>query len=66
MEYLTATQVASVIGVSVDTVRRLTDSGELPSIRITEDGGWRRIERQDVIEYAARKGLRLDWVALQK
>ena len=65
MEYLTVTQVARVTGLGVDTVRRLSDKGKLPSIRLTADG-WRRIEKQTVIEYAAAEGLRLDWQALQK
>lgn len=65
MEYLTVTEVARVIGVSASAVRRLVDAGELPSIRITDDG-WRKVERQDVIDYAVAKCLRLDWAALQK
>ena len=65
MEYLTVTQVARVTGLGADTVRRLSDAGELPSIRLTEDS-WRKIEKQDVIAYAAAKGLRLDWTALKK
>ena len=64
MEYLTPPEIAKLFGVSADTVRRLIDSGELPSIRITDDG-WRRVEKQYVIDYASRKGMKLDWTALQ-
>ncbi len=65
MEYLTPPEIARLFGVSPDTVRRLIDNGELPSIRITDDGGWRRVEKQYVIDYANRKGIKLDWAVLQ-
>ena len=64
MEYLTPPEIARLFGVSPDTVRRLIDNGELPSIRITNDG-WRRVEKQNVIDYASRKGIKLDWAVLQ-
>ena len=38
MEYLTPPEIARLFGVSPDTVRRLIDNGELPSVRITDDG----------------------------
>lgn len=65
MEYLTPPEIATLFGVSADTVRRLIDSGELSSIRLTEDG-WRRVEKQTVIDYAERKGIKLNWKVLQK
>ena len=64
MEYLTPPDIAKLFGVSPDTIRRLIDSGELPSVRITDDG-WRRVEKQNVIDYAGRKGIKLDWAILQ-
>ena len=64
MEYLTPPEIARLFGVSPDTVRSLIDNGELPSIRITNDG-WRRVEKQNVIDYASRKGIKLDWAVLQ-
>jgi excisionase family DNA binding protein len=64
MEYLTPPEIAKLFGVSPDTVRRLIDNGELPSVRITDDG-WRRVEKQHVIDYANRKGIKLDWTVLQ-
>lgn len=64
MEYLTAPEIAKLFGVSADTVRRLIDNGELSSVRFTEDG-WRRVEKQQVIDYAFRKGINLDWAALE-
>jgi excisionase family DNA binding protein len=65
MEYLTPPEIAKLFGVSPDTVRRLVDNGELTSVRITDEGGWRRVEKQSVIDYAKRKGIKLDWTVLQ-
>jgi excisionase family DNA binding protein len=65
MEYLTPPEIAKLFGVSPDTVRRLIDSGELPSIRITDETGWRRVAKHYVIDYASRKGIELDWAVLQ-
>lgn len=65
MEYLTPPEIARLFGVSPDTVRRLIDTGELKSIRLSDDGGWRRVEKQTVIEYARSKGIKLDWTVLQ-
>lgn len=65
MEYLTAPEIAKLFGVSSETVRRLIDSGELASVRLSEDG-WRRVEKNAVINYAAAKGIKLDWTILQK
>lgn len=64
MEYLTAPEIAKVFGVSQDTVRRLIDAGELPSIRFTDDG-WRRVKRSDVEAYAQQKGIELSWQSLK-
>ena len=65
MEYLTPPEIAKLFGVSPDTVRRLIDSGELPSVRLSDDG-WRRVHKDDVSAYANSKGIKLDWTALPK
>ena len=65
MEYLTPPEIARLFGVSPDTVRRLIDNGQLPSVRISDDG-WRRVEKQAVIDYAKSKGIKLDWTVLQQ
>ncbi len=65
MEYLTAPEIAKLFGVSSETVRRLIDSDELPSVRLSEDG-WRRVTKEAVIEYADRKRIKLDWTQIQK
>ena len=65
MEYLTPPEIAKLFGVSPDTVRRMIDNGELASVRIRDDG-WRRVEKQTVIDYANAKGIKLDWTVLQQ
>lgn len=65
MEYLTAPEIARLFGVSSETVRRLIDSGELESIRLSEDG-WRRVAKPAVIEYAESKRIKLDWTLVEK
>lgn len=65
MEYLTAPEIAKLFGVSSETVRRLIDSGELPSVRLSEDG-WRRVTKEAVAEYAGAKRIKLDWTLIQK
>jgi excisionase family DNA binding protein len=65
VEYLTAPEIAKLFGVSSETVRRLIDNGELPSVRLSDDG-WRRVDKDAVIEYAGRKRIKLDWTLLQK
>lgn len=65
MEYLTPPEIAKLFGVSPDTVRRLIDNGELPSVKLN-DPGWRRVAKEDVAKYAALKGIKLDWTVVQK
>lgn len=45
--YLTGTQVARLLGVSIATVQRLADGGHLPCLRLPPNG-WRRYRRADV------------------
>ncbi|WP_433187687.1 TOBE domain-containing protein [Actinoallomurus sp. CA-150999] len=42
-------EVASVLGVSADTVRRLVDAGRLPATR--DGGGRRRVDGADLAEF---------------
>ena len=46
-------QAARVLGVSVDTVRRLADSGRLPSSR--SPNGRRLIDAEELARFAARQ-----------
>jgi len=52
MPQLTVTQVADLLGVSADTVRRLADRGELKAARTP--GGRRRFDGAVVARYAQR------------
>lgn len=63
METLTAPQVARLLGVSADTVRRLIDSGALAAYRLSDEGA-RRIERSELERYAKSRNIRLDWSVL--
>lgn len=53
--YLMPAEVAELLAVSVVSVRRLVEKGELKSI--TTSGGHRRFMYQDVIRYARKHGL---------
>jgi len=46
-------QVADLLGVSVDTVRRWCDEGRLPTVR--SDGGRRMVDGRDLAAYLARQ-----------
>ncbi len=46
-------QVAELLGVSVDTVRRWCDEGRLPTVR--SDGGRRMVDGRDLAAYLARQ-----------
>lgn len=48
---LTTTKVAKLVGVSVPTIRRLAERGELAGTRI---GRWYRFERGDVEEFLTK------------
>lgn len=62
-DFLTPPDIAKLLKVSSSTVRRLIDSGAIPSTRLTEDS-WRRVERQDFAQYAQDRGIRIDWSVL--
>ena len=53
-EMCTAGQAAELLGVSVDTVRRLADQGELAAVRAAN--GRRQFDRTELARYAARSG----------
>lgn len=60
MELLTTSEVATLLGVSDSTVRRLIESGALPAVRLDENS-WHRVAKDKLDEYATQKGLKLDW-----
>jgi MerR family transcriptional regulator, light-induced transcriptional regulator len=60
-EFLTSAQVASLLGVGPTSVKRWTDSGNLPCVRTP--GGHRRFLRDEVERFLERgsDGWSLDW-----
>ncbi|MBK8772842.1 MAG: helix-turn-helix domain-containing protein [Rhizobiales bacterium] len=64
MENLTPPEIAKLFGVSPDTIRRLIDNGQLPSVRFSDDG-WRYVDKSAVVEYAKKKGIKLDWSTIE-
>ncbi len=65
MESLTTGQVAKLLGVSDETVKRWIVMGQLPGIRMTDDS-WYRVSRKQLEEYAQKRGIPLDWSILEK
>lgn len=63
MEFLTTAQVAKLLGVSDETVRRWIIAGQLPGVRMTDDS-WYRVNRRELEKYAQAKGIALDWSLL--
>lgn len=53
MSEFTSGQVAELLGVSVDTVRRWCDDGRLPTVRT--DGGRRMVDGRDLAAYLSRQ-----------
>lgn len=64
-QYLKTSEVAAMLGVSVQYVARQFRSGHLPGERKKERGMW-RIRRSVLREYAEKAGLKLDWKALER
>jgi excisionase family DNA binding protein len=64
MEYLTTGEVAQLLSVSEQTIRRWIDSGEMPGERPTLFSP-RRVRRSDLIEWAKARNLHLDWSVLE-
>lgn len=65
MDTLTTAQVAKLLGVSDETVRRWIQAGQLPGVRITDDS-WYRVDRKQLEQYAQTRGIPLDWEKLGK
>lgn len=60
---LTTTEVATLLGVSDQTIRDLIVKGKLPGERLS-DTSWYRVRKDRLIEYAAERGITLDWSLL--
>lgn len=65
MDLLTTSQVATLLGVSDQTIRRMIADGSIPGFRLSDDS-WYRIDRSQLAEYANRKNIRLDWSLIEK
>lgn len=65
MEFLTTAQVAKLLGVSDETVRRWIIAGQLPGVRMTDDS-WYRVSRAQLEDYAQKRSINLDWSLLEK
>ena len=65
MQYLTTVEVARLLGVSAETIRRWIEAGQLPAVRMAE-GAWYRVSRKQLEQFAASKGIELDWTILEK
>ena len=65
MEMLTTSEVATLLGVSDQTVRRMIAGGQLPGVRLTDDA-WYRVEKESLIAYAQQRGIKLDWTLIKR
>lgn len=66
MESLTTGEVAVLLGVSSQTVRRLIAAGTIPAVQLGEEESWWRIERAALATYAQHKGIILNWSLIDK
>ncbi|MFN8468288.1 MAG: helix-turn-helix domain-containing protein [Caldilineaceae bacterium] len=64
-DFLTPPEIAKLLRVSSSTVQRLIDKGALRGTRLSEKS-WRRVERQQLIDYARARQISLDWSLLGK
>lgn len=64
MQALSTGDVAAVLQVSRDTVRRLCEAGQLDYARVSGQRGWMRVYRDSIDEYAKRNNIRLKWDAI--
>jgi len=62
---MTTGQAAVLLGVSEQTVRRYIADGTIRAVRLQDDA-WYRIERSVLDEWAASRGVRLDWSLIEK
>ena len=65
METLTTGEVATLLGVSEQTIRRMVDDGTLASVRLTDES-WRRVQKSAVAELAVRRNIVIDWSLIDK
>jgi excisionase family DNA binding protein len=65
MDILTTTDVATLLGVTDQTVRDLIAKGKLPGERLS-DTSWYRVHRDKLIEYAKQRNVTLNWELLEK
>jgi len=65
METLTTGEVATLLGVSEQTIRRMVDDGTLASVRLTDES-WRRVQKSSVAELATRRNIVIDWSLINK
>lgn len=64
MELLTTSEVATLLGVSDQTVRLMISKGQLPGERLS-DTSWYRVRKDALIEYAKQRKIALDWARLE-
>ena len=62
---LTTSEVASLLGVSDQTIRDMIARGALPGERLS-DTSWYRVRKDRLIEYAEKRGISLDWSLLKR
>jgi excisionase family DNA binding protein len=56
-QLLTPSEAARLLGISADSVRRLSNNGELPTVKTT--GGFRVFKRADVERLAHQRAARV-------
>ena len=59
-EQLTTAQVAQILGVSDQTIRRWIANGSMPGYRITDES-WYRVDRRELEKFAKDRNLPIDW-----
>ncbi|MBX3016147.1 MAG: helix-turn-helix domain-containing protein [Caldilineaceae bacterium] len=59
MRILSTGEVARLLQVSRETVRKLCADGKLRTERMGDKRGWRRIYADSLLEYAQEQGIRL-------
>ena len=65
MELLTTSEVATLLGVSDQTIRRMIADGALPGVRLA-DNAWHRVQKETLIDYAKDRNLKLDWSLINR
>jgi excisionase family DNA binding protein len=64
MENLTTKDVARLLSVSEQSVRRYIDNGDLPAVRMMS-GGWRMVSPKALEKFAKERGIELNWNLLE-